>query len=281
MVSIDVQGALQNAVNQMIEYIPQIIAAIIILIVGYYVGKLVARAVNRFIDRTLEKSFEKTSVGRSFREAGIDLSDLTGGLVLAFIVVIAIVLAIQTLNIGGMAGALLAEVAVYLPKLLAGVFILTYGLILAALLSSFIGSIVSSAMPKEHSEIADMIKNTILVGLVALVITIALNTMMLGGALVYTLILGFVLIALGIFIGNTLVKAITDEHPEFKEVAGYAKFLVYLLFTTVGLAAIFSEYPYTARVVGNLAWGVAIAFAIFLVPIIFALSKRILGKMQE
>jgi hypothetical protein len=180
-----------------------------------------------------------------------------------------------------MAGALLADIALYLPKLLAGVFILTYGLILAALLSSFIGRIVSSSMPKEYGEIAGLIKNTILIGLVALVITIALETMMLAGSLVYTLILGFVIIALGIFIGNTLVKAITDEHPEFKDVAGYAKYVLYLLFTTVGLAAIFSDYPYTARVVGNLAWGVAIAFAIFLIPAIAALTKKTIGSEKS
>jgi large-conductance mechanosensitive channel len=101
LASIDVQAALQDAVNRMVGYLPEIIAAIIILVVGYYVGKLVARAVNSFINRTLEKAFEKTDVGKSFREAGIDLSNLTGGLVEAFIIVIAIVLAIQTSTSGG------------------------------------------------------------------------------------------------------------------------------------------------------------------------------------
>jgi len=54
------------------------------------------RAVNRLIKRTgLEKAFERTDVGKAFRSASVDLSNLIGMTITAFIVVIGIVVALH------------------------------------------------------------------------------------------------------------------------------------------------------------------------------------------
>ncbi len=267
--------SLAQMISTIILYIPNVIAAAIIIGIGYLIGEGVARAVNKLIDKTLEPSFDKTDIGRAFKESGIDLSDLTGMLVKAFIVVIAVVIAIPVLNITGYAGELLSAIAVYLPKLIAGVFILTYGIILVSILASYVGKLVIASLPKEQAEVGQMLKNVLLVGLVALVIAIALNTMELSGQYVYPLILGFMVIALGIFIGTTVIRNIEEDHPEFREYAAFAKFMVYIMFIIVGIAAIFSAFPGTTVVIANIAWGVAIAFGIMLVPIVYALAKKL------
>lgn len=56
----------------------------------------------------------------SFKSSGLDLSDLIGGIVKAFIVILPIVLAVQILGIGGTFGAYLGSLAAYLPRFLAG-----------------------------------------------------------------------------------------------------------------------------------------------------------------
>jgi hypothetical protein len=234
------------------------------------------------IERTgLEKAFDRTDVGKAFRSAGIDLSNLIGMLVTAFIVVIGIVVALQYLRIGGEAGMLVAQVAEYLPRLIGGIILLTAGLILVALLTDYIGKLLTGLFPKQFVEIGEMLRNLLLIGLIALVVSIALDLMLFTGPLVYPLILGTVIIGAVIFIGHTVVRNIVEDHPEFAAAAPYAKFLLYTIFLMVGLGAIFANFPNTAHVVQNVAWGVAIAVGILLAPVIYTLAKRMAKEAKE
>ncbi|AFA39633.1 hypothetical protein Pogu_1606 [Pyrobaculum oguniense TE7] len=126
-----------------------------------------------------------------------------------------------------------------------------------------------------------MLRNLLLIGLIALVVSLALDLMLFTGPLVYPLILGTVIIGAGIFIGHTIVRNIVEDHPEFSSAAPYAKFLLYSIFLMVGLGAIFANFPQTAHVVQNVAWGVAIAAGIMLAPIIYALAKKMIKETKE
>jgi len=275
---IDLNQLLQNA----LQYGLQALVAIIIILIAWAVGSILGKAVNRLVERTgLEKAFDRTDVGKAFRAAGIDLSNLVGMLVTAFVVVIGIVIAIGYLRIGGEAGALIADVARYLPRLIGGIILLTVGIILVAILTDYIGKLLTGLFPKQFVEIGEMLRNLLLIGLVALIVSIALDLMLFTGPLVYPLILGTVIIGAGIFIGHTIVRNIVEDHPEFAGVAPYAKFLVYLVFLMVGLGAIFAEFPQTAHVVQNVAWGVAIAVGILLAPVIYTLAKRMAKEAKE
>jgi hypothetical protein len=202
--------------QDIITYGIQGVIAILIIVVAWAIGSVVGSAVNRLIERSgLEKAFDKTDVGKAFRSAGIDLSNLVGMLVTAFIVVIGIVVALQYLQIGGEAGMLVAQVAKYLPRLIGGVILLTAGLILVALLTDYIGKLLTGLFPKQFVEIGEMLRNLLLIGLIALVVSIALDLMLFTGPLVYPLILGTVIIGAGIFIGHTIVRNIVEDHPEF------------------------------------------------------------------
>jgi chromate transport protein ChrA len=86
--------------------------------------------------------------------------------------------------------------------------------------------------------------------------------------------LGFVIIGAGVFLTDGLIKSITDEHPEFREVAGYGKFVLYSIFLIIGAAAIFATFGGVTSVVANISWAFAIALAIMLIPIAYALTKR-------
>ena len=258
-----------------IAFLPSLIAAIIVVLIGYGVGKVVGNAVNKLIEKMgIERSFDETDTGRAFRSAGLDLSSFVGGVSTAFIMVLSVVMAIQILEIGGPVGTFLVDVAAYLPRLLGGIVIIIIGTVLVGFLASLVGTMLRPIFPQAKAEIADMLKNLLMVGLVAAVLLIALDLMLLAGDLVYPLILGFVIIGAGVALTDGLIKSITDDHKEFIAVAGFAKFVLYSVFLIVGTGAIFATFQGVTNVVANISWAFAIALAIMLLPIAYSMAKK-------
>jgi hypothetical protein len=277
----DLVAVLENMLETMINAIPAILAAIIVLVIGYVVGTLVGKAVNYLVERLgLEKAFDQTNVGRSFRSSGLDLSNLIGTVVKAFIIILAVILAIEILNVGGTLGTYLIAIADYLPRLLAGILIIILGAVFADFLSSFIGKMIRPMFPENKGEIADMLKNLLFIGLIAFILLLALDTMLLGGSTIYPLILGFVIIGVGISLTDALIKSITDDHAEFRGIAGYAKFVLYSIFLIIGTGAIFATFPGVTTIIGNVSWAFAIALAILLIPVAYGLTKKISNEMK-
>ncbi len=268
-----IQQEISNLIVSIIGYIPEVLAATIIIAAGYIIGEIAGRAVNAVVDRLLEKPIEKTEMGRKYKEAGIDLSDITGAVTKVFVVLLALMLALPILNIGGRPEEILTAIIFYIPKLLGGILIIVYGLLLVGILADFMGSAISAGLSDDKKFIAELIKNMLYIGLIAVVLTMALDLMGLGGQLLYPLILGFIIIGVGLIIGDTIVDELAREH-EFTETAPYAKFIVYIVFILVGLGAIFANYPLVSGIVGTLAWGVAIALAISLIPVALKLARR-------
>ena len=272
---LNIIDVLSDMVGDMIAAIPSILAAVIVILIGYGIGIVVGKAANRLVEKLgMEKSFDQTVTGRSFRAAGIDLSTFIGGVLKAFITILAIILAIQILNVGGIIGTYLTTIADYLPRLLGGILIIVFGTVLVDFLASFIGRMIRPMFPEAKVEIADMLKNLLMIGLIAFILLLALDVMLLSGSTIYPLILGFVLIGAGIALTDSLIKSITDDHEEFRGVAGYAKFILYSIFLIIGAGAIFATFPGVTNIVANISWAFAIALAIMLIPIAFALAKK-------
>ena len=164
------------------------------------------------------------------------------------------------------------DIAGYLPRLLGGIVIIVLGTVLVGFLATLIGNTLKPVFPAAKSEIADMLKNLLQIGLIAFILMMALDVMLLGGELVYSLILGFVIIGAGIALTDGLIKSITDDHKEFVPIAGYAKFVLYSIFLIIGAGAIFATFSGVTTVIANISWAFAIAMGIMLVPVIYNLS---------
>ena len=267
--------------DNIIVALPLVIAAIIGILIGYVVGKVVGRAVNRAIEKMgIERSFDKTDAGKAFKSAGLDLSSFVGGVTTAFVVVLSVIIAIQILDIGGPIGAFLVDLAAYLPRLLGGIVIIVIGTVLVGFLASLVGNSLKPLFAEAKSEIADMLRNLLLVGLIAAVLLIALDLMLLTGELIYSLILGFVMIGAGIALTDGLIKSITDDHKEFAAIAGYAKFVLYSIFLIIGAGAIFSTFEGVTEVVANISWAFAIALAIMLIPVVYSIAKKMAKEVS-
>ena len=273
---VDIITLLNNIATDIINALPVLIAAIIIILIRWVAGTFVGKAVNKIVEKIgVEKSFDQTVTGKSFRAAGLDLSDFIGGVTKAFIVILSIILAIQVMNIGGTIGSYLSTITDYLPRLLGGILIIVFGSVFVDFLATFIGKMLIPVFPETKVEIADMLKNLLLIGLIAFIILLALDTMLLTGDTIYPLVLGFEIIGAGIALTDTLIKSITDDHAEFKTVAGYAKFVLYSIFLIIGAGAIFATFPGVTEVIANISWAFAIALAIMLIPVGYAIAKKV------
>ena len=277
----EIVKALTDILINVIAAIPSIIAALIVIGIGYAVGGITGKAVNKLVEITgLEKAFDQTDAGKAFRKAGIDLSNFVGSLVKAYIIVISISIALQLLQIGEPTRSYILAIADYLPRLVGGILLLSLGLVLVEFLATYVRHILLPVFPEKYKELVDMLRNLLLIGLVAIVLSIALQMMLFTGEFVFSLIIGFVIIGVGISLGDTIVTSIVEDHEEFKPVAGYAKFVLYSIFLLVGVAGIFSNFPGTEQVIANLAWGLAIAMGIMLVPIMYKLSKKMVAEAK-
>ena len=271
---LSLEDAWNNFATQTSTALPGIIGAIIVIIIGVVVGWFVGKIVNRVVDKTVEKSFDKSEVGKNFRNSGFDLSNFVGGVTEAFIIIVSVVIAAAMLNVPGEAGNLIAMIAAYLPRLLGGILVIVLGIVLVDYLAILIGNIIKP-MFKTKTEIADMLKNLLFIGLVAIILNIAFDMLLFtSGNLIYSLILGFVIIGAGIILTDGLIKSITDDHPEFASMAGYAKFILYSIFLLIGIGGIFSTFSGVTGIIANIAWAFAIALAIVLIPIVYGLAKR-------
>jgi hypothetical protein len=266
-------------VEDMIAFLPSVIAAIIVIIIGYVVGVIAGKATNKLIEKLgVEKTFDESDTGKAFKSAGFDLSSFIGGVTKAFVIILAIILAIQILDIGGTLGFYLTDIATYLVRILGGIVVIVIGTVLVDFLATLVGRTLKLTFPEAKFEIVDMLKNLLQIGLTAVILLIALDLMLLAGSLIYPLILGFVIIAAGVALTDGLIKSIMDDHQEFKAVAGYAKFVLYSIFLIIGAGAIFATFPGVTNVVANISWGFAIALAIMLVPVVYSMSKRLVKE---
>ena len=273
--------ALNQMAQDIIAFLPSLIAAIVVILIGYGIGILAGTAVNKLIEKIgIEKTFEESDTGKSFKSAGFDLSTFVGGVTRAFIMVLAIILAIQILNIGGTMGSYLIDVASYLPRLLGGIVIIVIGTVLVDFLATLVGKTMKLTFPEAKVEIADMLRNLLQIGLTAVILLIALDLMLLAGELVYPLILGFVMIGAGIALTDGLIRSITEDHEEFAPIAGYAKFVLYSIFLVIGASAIFATFGGVTQVVANISYAFAIALAIILIPITYSIAKKMLKEVS-
>lgn len=268
-------------ISDIIFALPTVIASIIILIIGYFIGKIVGRTVNKIVQKIgITKSFDQTVTGKSFRPTGIELPSFIGSITTAFIFAISVVLAIQILNIGGTTCRFLVDIASYLPRLLGGIVIIILGTIFVGFLANFVSNTLKPVFPTGKSEIVNILKNLLQIGLIAAILMIAFDLMLLRGDLIYPLILGFVIIGAGIALTDSLIKSLTDDHKEFLPVAGYTKFVLYSIFLVIGAGSIFAAFEGVTNIVANISWAFAISMGIMLIPVIFNLAKNMTTKLE-
>ncbi len=258
------EQSLSNAVQSMINALPSIIAALIIIFLGVWVGKIVGSVTTRiFSSKGLMKKFAETKTGKALEESGIGIASLVGGLVYAFIAVISIAIGLEYLNIGGAADYYIGLIANYLPRLVAGLVILTLGLVFSELFAGYIGFVISSLDTRNKA--IQIFPEIVKVALIVAVTVVGLDVMELNQFnIIYWIVLGFFIMILGIYLTDSLFSSI-DINDEMTDVYSLLKIFLYSIFILVGLAAVFTNSQGVVQVLSRIAWGYAIGMALLLV----------------
>ncbi len=256
--------SLSNAVQSMINALPSIIAALIIIFLGVWVGKIVGSVTTRiFSSKGLMKKFAETKTGKALEESGIGIASLVGGLVYAFIAVISIAIGLEYLNIGGAADYYIGLIANYLPRLVAGLIILTLGLVFSELFAGYIEFVISSLDTRNKA--IQIFPEIVKVALIVAVTVVGLDVMELNQFnIIYWIVLGFFIMILGIYLTDSIFSSI-DINDEMKDVYSLLKIFLYSIFILVGLAAVFTNSQGVVQVLSRIAWGYAIGMAFLLV----------------
>jgi len=169
----------------------------------------------------------------------------------------------------------------YLPYLIGGIALITFGLVLAVALAKYIGSVIGAGLGEAYRNLAKLIELLLLVGLTAVVLTASFTLLRLEAGLIYPLLLGTLAIATGVVISVEVFKVFEASFPEFKPLTPFLQFILVLAFSLIGIAAIFSQYPAVSEVTRMLSIGMGIAFGIVLIPIALYLAKKALMEAAK
>lgn len=244
----------------------------VMIIVGYIIGDVVGKFV-RGITEHLSKPIEETDIGRGLKDVGINIPILLGGVVKVSIIILSISIGLGIIGATGVVGEIIMIVVHYLPKVLGAIIILTLGLALVIILARYIGKIFRVIAKDAYESLAILVENLVALGLIAAFVAIALNILGLLGNVVYALIIGAIVIAVGIMITEVLIKLLINIHTMFERLAPLVGAIITLIFAYVGISAILLQIPGAAEVLKTVGWGIAIAFAVILIPIAFYFAR--------
>ncbi|MEM3976113.1 MAG: hypothetical protein QXO87_05045 [Desulfurococcaceae archaeon] len=260
--------------------LPSAFTAGVVIIVGYIVGDLVSRMVKVVIER-LAKPLEATDIGAAIKATGLDAPGLIAGLVKALIVVIAITVGLGMIAVTGIAAEILGAVTFYLPRIFGALVILILGLPLVLILSKYIGKVFKAVVKEKYAVLGDLVENLVAIGLVAVFITIALNVVVLPGNYVYSFIIGAVIIALGIIVVDTVVSLLKETSPLFARFLPLLGAVFVFIIVYVGLTTILSQIPGAIEVLRVVAYGIAGAVVLLIIPVLFYLVRVALKEAAE
>jgi len=112
-----------------------IVVAMIVLVVGFILAVELSKATKKVVEKLrVDKTFDALGVKSFFKKGGIKLSiaDLTGWIVKWFIILFALMVAVDSLGLPRVS-SFLTKILDYLPNLIGALAILTVGLIVAQL----------------------------------------------------------------------------------------------------------------------------------------------------
>ncbi|MUN29433.1 mechanosensitive ion channel family protein [Sulfuracidifex metallicus] len=265
---VSITTSLDNLASSIINAIPSIIEFIIIVLIGYIVANIVAYSIRVFL-------------GRLPQQAHISMSiDLVAGAIKALIIIIALSIGLEVLNLPA-AYTYIQLIANYLPKLAGAILLLTLGITLVNILTDYIKGQIGNT----SDEFTGAIINILRFGFYGIIITLALILAIfsvipgVNPYIFYSLIIGSIIIYAGFTIIEKVLQGI-PQTPEFSFLPVYGKFVLYIAVLLIGIAIIVQPFANVTSIINTIAWGIAIAFAIALIPIVAFITKRFLSEIK-
>ena len=147
----DIQNTVMEPVQAMwtrvLGFLPTLVSVIIILIVGWLIAALIQKGVTRFLKLArLDTASEKSGIANILTKGDINytLSEIIGILIYWLIMLVVILAAVNALHLT-VAAQLLNRVILYIPNVIASVFILALGIFFASVIGNVVRTTAANA----------------------------------------------------------------------------------------------------------------------------------------
>lgn len=207
---------IKTMLGQIGEFIMAILGVLAILAVGWVIARIVKRLVLKVLDIiSLDKLCEQIKLGEILAKGGIkySVSELIGVVSYWLVLLIALVIAINTVGLTA-AADILNRIVLYIPNIIAAIFVLILGMFVATLLSSLVQAATANAgvvQSKLLGKIAEVIT-------IIFTIAIVLEQLKIGAVIVervLTILIGSLGLGLAIAIGLGCKDIIGDSVAAF------------------------------------------------------------------
>lgn len=165
----DWETSVMEPVNAMwtrvLGFLPTLVSVILILVIGFIVAAMVQKLVVRFLKLArLDTASEKAGIANILTKGDINvtLSEIIGVLIYWIIMLVVLIAAVNALNLT-VAAELLNRVVLYIPSVIAGLFILVLGIFFANLLATIVRTTASNAGIRQAKALAQFTQVAIVV----------------------------------------------------------------------------------------------------------------------
>lgn len=133
--------------NNVMGFLPTLVSVILILIVGWLIASLAQKVITRFLKLArLDSVAEKIGIANILTKGDINytLSEILGVLIYWLLMLVVFLMAVNALQLT-VAAELLNQVILYVPNVIASVFILVLGIFFASILASAVRTTAANA----------------------------------------------------------------------------------------------------------------------------------------
>lgn len=142
-----VMQPVENMCGRVLGFLPTLISVLLILAVGWLIATLVEKGITRFLKLArLDSVSERIGIANVLTKGDINytLSEIIGVLVYWLIMLVVVLAAVNALQLT-VAAELLNQVILYIPNVIAGVFILVLGIFFANVIANTVRTAAATA----------------------------------------------------------------------------------------------------------------------------------------
>ncbi len=133
--------------SRVLGFLPTLVSVIVILIVGWMISTLIQKIITRFLKLArFDTISEKTGIANILAKGDINytLSEIVGVIIYWLMMLVVVLMAVNTLQLT-VAAELLNRVILYIPNVIASVFILVLGIFFASVVANTVRTTAATA----------------------------------------------------------------------------------------------------------------------------------------
>ncbi len=245
-----VSSPIENLANTFLNFIPKLVAAGIIVVVGFFIAKILKDLLLPLVKATkVDKLQEKTGVQATEKTT---FSNIIVNVIYGLVILFVVTAALEQLGIAAIsnpASQIVSAIFAIIPNILGAIVIIAVGIFIANLVAGLLENLLAgvgadtlvekvTGTPAKKLVLSKVIAQAVKYILVVIFLVQGVNVLELPVLTeIGAIVLGYVpaavsailIIAIGIFAGNTAESAISKKFPEAKGGALIAKIAIYVV----------------------------------------------------